>query len=62
MIKAEINYDIIFPFNDIDFFDLGSELIFNGRVRNIENKKKILGLFLNSFIIKFKLFDGISCS
>jgi len=49
MIKAEINYDIIFPFNDIDFFDLGSELIFNGRVRNIENKKKILGLFYEHY-------------
>ena len=49
MIQVEINNEIITPFEDIDFFDLGSELVFNGRVRNIENKKKILGLFYEQY-------------
>ena len=45
MIQVEINKKIITPFEDIDFFDLGSELVFNGRVRNIENNQKILVRF-----------------
>jgi len=49
MIQVEINNKIITPFDDIDFFDLGSELVFNGRVRNIENKQKILGLFYEQY-------------
>ena len=49
MIQVEINKKIITPFEDIDFFDLGSELVFNGRVRNIENNQKILGLYYEHY-------------
>ena len=39
MIQVEINKKIITPFEDIDFFDLGSEFVYNGLLIKIENNQ-----------------------